>query len=307
MLYLCPLNAHLNPFPMANKEDKVIFRRLLGSYVSSIVSITLVLLLVAIASMLLVNAGRLSDYLKENVKVSVLLKQNVSERAARSFETSVSSCRYVKSTEYISQEQGIAEMRELLGENFMDVFEVSPIPISIDLSLYPAYIHPDSLEIVRRELLSNDIVSEVSYQRGVIDSLNSNIRKISIVIAVFIALLLFISIVLISGTVRLNVYAHRFSIHTMKLVGATNGFIRKPFLAQALVQGLISSLLALLMLIGIMYYLRSEIVQLFQVFPLDLVLEVIAIVVATGVLICLLTSSGVVNRLVKLKKEELYY
>ena len=292
---------------MANKEDKVIFRRILRSYISSIVSITLVLLLVAIASMLLVNAGRLSDYLKENIKVSVLLKQNVSEADARALEDEFSKSRYVKNTQYISQEEGIEQMKEMLGENFMDVFEVSPIPISIDLGLYPAYIHQDSLDMVKREILSLENVNEVSYQRGIVNSLNENIKKISIVIAVFVALLMFISIVLIGNTVRLNVYAHRFSIHTMKLVGATKRFIRRPFIVQAVIQGLIASLLAIAMLLGLMYYLRSEIIQLFKVFPLELLLEVIAIVVATGVLLCTLTSARIVNKLTKLKKEELYY
>ncbi|MCF0174422.1 MAG: FtsX-like permease family protein, partial [Bacteroidales bacterium] len=159
----------------------------------------------------------------------------------------------------------------------------------------------------KREILSLENVNEVSYQRGIVNSLNENIKKISIVIAVFVALLMFISIVLIGNTVRLNVYAHRFSIHTMKLVGATKRFIRRPFIVQAVIQGLIASLLAIAMLLGLMYYLRSEIIQLFKVFPLELLLEVIAIVVATGVLLCTLTSARIVNKLTKLKKEELYY
>ena len=138
------------------------------------------------------------------------------------------------------------------------------------------------------------------------DKLNANLRKISMVLGVFIALLLFISFVLINNTVRLNVFSKRFTIHTMKLVGATKSFIRAPFLVQAVFQGLFSALLAIVMLVGILFFVRNEFEQLFEVFRLDLLLMVMGVVVLAGIVICVVSTTFVVGHLVSLSKDELY-
>jgi cell division transport system permease protein len=137
--------------------------------------------------------------------------------------------------------------------------------------------------------------------------LNANLSKISMVLSIFIALLLFISFVLINNTVRLNVFARRFTIHTMKLVGATRAFIRAPFLGRALLQGVYAALIAIVALVGMLYYVRSEFEQMFEVFRMELLLVVVGIVLATGVLICLISTWLVVNKLVSLSKDDLYY
>ncbi|MBQ9819661.1 MAG: cell division protein FtsX, partial [Bacteroidales bacterium] len=134
-----------------------------------------------------------------------------------------------------------------------------------------------------------------------------NLQKISFVLAVFIALLLFISFVLIGNTIRLNVFSKRFTIHTMKLVGATKSFIRGPFLVQAVFQGLFSALIATILLLGVLFFVRNEFRQLFEIFSLDLLLWVIGIIVASGVLICVVSTYIVVGRLVSLSKDQLYY
>ena len=139
------------------------------------------------------------------------------------------------------------------------------------------------------------------------DTLNDNLRKISLVLGIFIALLLFISFALINNVIRLSVYDKRFTIHTMKLVGATKGFIRGPFLLQSAFLGVFSAIIAILMLIAILYFIRNEFVQLFEIFRLELLLEVIGIVVASGLLICVLSTYFVVNKLVTMRKDELYY
>ena len=164
----------------------------------------------------------------------------------------------------------------------------------------------DSLEVVKKEIRRSGIVDEVVYQQSLVEKLNTNLKKISVVLGVFIVLLLFISFVLINNTVRLNVFSRRFTIHTMKLVGATKSFIRAPFMVQAVFQGLFSALLATLMLVGILFFVRSEFAQLFEVFRLDLLLVVIGVVILSGVVICTISTALVVGHLVSLSKEELY-
>ena len=271
------------------------------------ISISLVLLLVGVASMLLVNAGSVSDYFKENMQVSVLMKDSVSEDRAMAYSQTLLKQDFIKTATYISKEQGQKEMEELLGEDFMDVFETSPIPASIEITLSADYVSSDSLEVVKAKISESDLVAEVNYQASLVDALNANLSKISLILAFFIALMLFISYVLINNTVRLNVFARRFTIHTMKLVGATRSFIRAPFLVQAAFQGIFSAFIAIIALVGILFVLRNGFEQLFEIFRLDLLLIVMGIVLVSGLLICLTSTYFVVNKLVSLKKEELYY
>lgn len=292
---------------MGKGDNKIMKRRLANAYLSSLISISLVLLLVGIASMLLVNAKGVSDYFKENVQVSVMMKQNVQEEAAMAFCEELGKERFIKSTVFVSREQGERELARQLGDDFLDVFETSPIPVSIDVTLMADYVSSDSLEVVRREISASPLVEEVNYQMSLVEALNANLNKISTVLGIFICLMLFISFVLINNTVRLNVFARRFTIHTMKLVGATRQFIRAPFLVQAAFQGIFAAFLAVIALIVIMFFIRSGFVQLFEIFRLELLLMVMGIVLASGLLICLVSTYLVVNKLISLGKDELYY
>ena len=194
-----------------------------------------------------------------------------------------------------------------MGDDFLDIFETSPIPVSIDLTLSADYVSADSLEVVKSVISASPLVDEVVYQKTLVDALNANLNRISMIIGIFVALMLFISYVLINNTVRLNVFARRFTIHTMKLVGATRSFIRAPFLVQSAFQGLFASFIAIIALVAMLYVMRSEFEQLFEIFRLDLLLSVMGIVVASGLTICLVSTWFVVNKLVSLKKDELYY
>lgn len=291
---------------MTAGENKLIRRRLVGAWLSTVISISLVLLLVGVAALLVVNARSVSDYFKENMQVSVLVKQEVDDDEAMEYVAELDAMPFIKSSKFVSREQGTKEMAELLGEDFLKVFETAPIPVSIEVTLKADYVSTDSLEVVKKEIRRSGIVDEVVYQQSLVEKLNTNLKKISVVLGVFIVLLLFISFVLINNTVRLNVFSRRFTIHTMKLVGATKSFIRAPFMVQAVFQGLFSALLATLMLVGILFFVRSEFAQLFEVFRLDLLLVVIGVVILSGVVICTISTALVVGRLVSLSKEELY-
>ena len=291
---------------MASGENKLIRRRLVGAWLSTVISISLVLLLVGVAGLLVANAKSVSDYFKENMQISVLMKQEVGEDEVLEYVSDLDAMPFIKSTKLISREQGTREMADLLGEDFLDVFETAPIPVSVDVTLKADYVSSDSLEVVKGEIGKSALVDEVVYQQSLVDRLNTNLGRISAVLGVFIVLLLFISFVLINNTVRLNVFSRRFTIHTMRLVGATKSFIRAPFLVQAVFQGLFSALLATLMLVGILFFVKSEFEQLFEVFRPDLLLIVIGVVILAGVVICTVSTALVVGRLVSLSKDELY-
>ena len=282
-------------------------RRLANAYMSSVISISLVLMLVGVAAMLLLNARSVTNYFKENMSVAVILKQSVTDDQALGFLTELENERYVKTTKFVSREQGEIEMMEMLGEDFLDVFETSPVPASIDMTLLSDFVSSDSLEVVKAEVMTHDIVDEVNYQKSLVDALNANLSRISAILAVFIALLLFVSYVLINNTVRLGVFARRFTIHTMKLVGATRAFIRAPFLVQAAVQGIFSAVIANAALVGLLYLLKEHVGQLFEIFSKEVLIMVMCVVFAAGLMICVISTYFVVNKLVSLKKDELYY
>ena len=288
-------------------EKRLVRRRLANAYLSTIISISLVLFLVGMAALLLMNAGSVSDYFKEHLQVSVLMKQEVGDEEAMAFQEELERLDFIRQTRFVSKEQGVEETKAMLGEDFLNVFESSPIPASIDLTLEARYVSPDSVERVRAILMESPLVDEVSCQQSLIEALNQNLARIALLLGVFIVLLLFISFVLINNTVRLNVYSRRFTIHTMNLVGATKGYIRAPFLVQAVFQGLISAFIAILLLLALLYFVRREFVQLFDIFPMRLLLCVMGIVVVSGVVICVVSTALAVGRLVGLSKDELFY
>ncbi len=292
---------------MARPEKKLMRKRIVNAYLSSVISISLVLLLTGIAALLAVNARSVSRYLKENMHVSVLLKDEATDAQAQAWAASLGALPYVHNARVITREEGAEELKDMLGEDFLDVFETSPVPVSVDVTLEADYVHPDSLALVTRGLSQSPLVDEVETQQTVVEALTSNLARISIVLGVFILLLLFISFVLINNTVRVSVFARRFTIHTMKLVGATRGFIRAPFVRAAVLQGLASSVLAVGMLWALLEAARRSFPELASLVDLKQLLLVCGIVVVAGVLLCVVSTALVVNRLVAASKDDLYY
>ena len=291
---------------MILNDNKILRKRYVRAFLSSVASISLVLFLVGIAATLLVSEKHIADYLKENMQVSVMMKPQVGESAALQCKKTIDGMAFTRSSSYVSKEQGDKEMASLLGDDFLDVFETSPIPISVNLRLKAEYVSADSLEVVKTRLEGLKEVSEVVCQQSLVEALNSNLNKISLFLAVIISLLLFISFVLINNTVRLSVYARRFTIHTMKMVGATKAFIRRPFVFESIFQGLFASFLAVIFILGALVFLKGQFLQLFSVFTPGMLVWVILIVVGAGLLICTLSTCVTVNKLVGLDKAELY-
>ena len=282
-------------------------KRIVNAYLSSVISISLVLLLTGIATLLIVNARSVSHYLKENMQVSVLLADDATEAQAHRFADSLAARPYVHAARVITREEGARELEAMLGEDFLDVFETSPVPLSVDVTLQADYVQPDSLARVTKALAAAPLVTEVEAQQSLVEALTTNLAKISLVLGVFILLLLFISFVLINNTVRAGVFARRFTIHTMKLVGATRAFIRGPFLRTAVLQGLAASALAVGMLWSLPAAVRRSFPELASLTDVRQMLWVCGVVVACGVLLCVISTFFVVNKLISASKDDLYY
>ena len=292
---------------MSRGENKLLRRRMVNAYLSSVISISLVLLLVGVAALLAVNVGAVSRYLKENVKISVIFNQDVTGKQAETYASSASSLPYVKSVRVVSREEGEKELSEMLGEDFLSVFETSPVPVSADISLNAEYVAPDSLALVVKVLSASPLVDEVDSRQGLVEALDANLARISAVFAVLVAILLTISFALINNMVRLSVYARRFTIHTMKLVGATRSFITAPFLKSAIIQGLVASVLSSAALAGGLYAASRSFPQFFAVLSSSSLLVTVGIIFTTGVLLCALSTYFVVGKLSDAPKDDLYY
>lgn len=292
---------------MSKRENKLLRRRMVNAYLSSVISISLVLLLVGAAALLAVNVSGVSRYLKENMKISVIFNQEVTGEQAEKYAGSASLLPYVKDVRVVSREEGEKELAKMLGEDFLSVFETSPVPVSADVSLKAEYVVADSLALVVKALSASPLVDEVDSRQGLVEALDTNLTKISAVFAVLIAVLLFISFALINNMVRLSVYARRFTIHTMKLVGATRSFITAPFLKAALVQGLVASVISTAALSGILYALNRSFPEFFSVLSRSSLLIAAGIIFAAGALLCTLSTYFVVGKLSEAPKDDLYY
>ena len=290
-----------------NKKTSIIIKRLRASYLSSLLSIALVLILVGTISIIAANAKNVADYFKENMVISVILKQSVTETQAQNLSKEMQDLDFVKSAAFVSKEQGENEMKALLGEDFLNVFESSPIPFSIDLHLDGDMVSKDSLNFVKAKILENSKVEEVTYQESLVEMMNANMTQIGLILAVVVALLMFVSFVLISNTVRLNVFSKRFTIHTMRLVGAKKIFICKPFVIRAMILGAVSGVVASVVIAVTLMYSGNNIEFLKSIFNMQLNYMILLGVIILGVIICGISAAFVTNKLVDMSKDELYF
>lgn len=291
---------------MASVETKLTRRRIAGAYLSSVFSISLVLLLVGVASLLVVGSRNASDYFKENMKLEVVFALDATQQQVMDYGEALAQKPGTKSVEFISKEQGMQEMTSTLGEDFLAVFDTPPIPFSLDVSLNAAYVSDAQVDSLVAEIRRTPLVEDVVYQKSLVDSVNKNLHRISVTLMVIIILLVFISYVLIGNTVRLNLHNKRFSVHTMRLVGATKSFIRRPFMFRSVVQGVIASLLSMIFLLGVLLVVKRQFAQILVMMPQSQLYAILGVMLCTGVLICSAATFITVSRMVTLRKDELY-
>lgn len=282
-------------------------RKLRNSYFTSIISITLVLFLLGLIGILLLNARKISDYVKENIGVSVILNDNLKEIEVLRLQKSIDASYYAKSTNFISKDQAAKEFQEALGEDFTGFLGYNPLLASIEVKLHAEYSNPDSIQQIEKDLSSLPEVKEVYYQRNLISLVNENVRRISLYLLFFSVLLLTISIVLINNTVRLSVYSRRFLINTMQLIGANRSFIRKPFLISGIIQGIIGAAISIILLILLIQAMEGEFRGLVSISDYQFIAFLCIAIVVVAIFITYWAVFFAVNKFLRSKTNELYY
>ena len=291
---------------MANQKPKKIKKRIFSSWLTSMVSISLVLIMLGTLGLILINAGRLSEYVREKIGFTVVLKENLKEVDVIRFQKILNASDYVKSTRYIDKETAAKELAQELGEDFTGFLGYNPLFASIDVKLYANYTHADSLLLIEKKILEYPEVKEVFYQKNLVSVINQNVSKISLVLLIISALLIFIFVALINNTIRISIYSQRFTINTMQMVGASNSFIRKPFLQQSLYWGVYGAIVASIVVLGTFYTYKKELTGTITQTDISVAALVFAIVVLLGMFISYFSTMFAVNKFLRLKFDELF-
>ena len=291
---------------MRNKKNKSLNKKIVSSSVSVIISLSLVLFVVGLLSLVLINAQKLSNYVKENIGFSIMIKEDIKEIELIEFNKILDAEDFTNSTRFISKEQATKELEKDLGEDFVSFLGYNPIMASIDVKLNSSYANNDSLQNISSRLEKSDIVYEVFYQKNLIKKLNSNVGKISFFLICISLVLFFIAFALINNTIRLSVYSKRFIIKTMRLVGAENSFIQKPFLITGVYQGLYSAIFAIFMLIGSIQLIQSETASILNINDLQIIGLVFIVLFCSGIIISGTSTFFAVRKFIYLNEGELY-
>lgn len=280
--------------------------RLRASYITSIISIMLVLFMIGLLGMIIIHGKKLSDYVRENISVSLMLKDNLADEQVQNYLKRLQNTSYVKQAEFISREQAAKQLSNELGEDFVEFLGYNPLPASIDIQLKAGYANNDSIARIERQILAGNLVKEVVYQKSLIDQVNANISKISMVIISFSLILLIISVILINNTIKLSIYARRFLIRSMQLVGATENFIRMPFIKRSALHGIIAAVLADLLLVGTLFLARQRIPEIVALQDISIFALFFLGVLVLGVILSAVSTWISVNKFLKMKIDSLY-
>lgn len=291
---------------MAASPEKISRVSARSSYISTVIGISLVLFMLGCLGFILVNAKKLSQHVKENIQVQVFLKEKTDEKDVLRVKKIIEAEPYVKKSEFISQAKAAKELQQEIGEDFIDFLGYNPLLPSIDVYLHSDYASADSLQWIEQEIARNSFVQEVVYSPDLLKTVNDNIKRITLVFLAFSVLLLLISIALINNTIRLAIFSKRFIIKTMKLVGATPGFIRRPFVYNGIIQGLLASLIAISIIIAIIVSLKEELPEFFELQDLISFGVVFSGITVLGVFISWASTHMAVRRYIRLKSDDVY-
>lgn len=283
----------------ASKKTKTI-------YISTIFSITLVLVMLGVLGLILVHAKNLSIYVKENIVLNIIVDEGAKEADVLQFQKELNANPAVKQTQYVNKELAARNLTQDLGEDFVNFLGYNPLLSTIDVYLKADYANNKSIDALKAQISKNPAVKEVIYQSSLIDMVNKNINTIGLIILGFAAILLVISIALINNTIRLAIYSQRFLIKSMQLVGATKGFIRRPFVFVAMLHGLIASFIAVIILMGLLYYAQKEIPEIVILRNYTEFGVVLLSLVGVGIFITAISTSFAVGRYLRLKIYDLY-
>jgi len=290
-----------------NEHKKIAQKKVRTAFLTTSISISLVLLILGIVGFLLLNAQRLSNYVKENIGVTVYIKDDAKKPDIIKLQKILDAKSYVKSTELITKDMAAKIMTKDLGEDFVAFLGFNPLSTSINIHFYADYAQEDSLQLIQQNLLKYPQVKEVSYKKDLLALINKNIKKISFILIAFSLLLFVISYTLINNTIRLSIYSKRFIIRTMKLVGATKSFIRTPFLINSVAMGLFSSLLSIGILLFLLFFIKNEFTDLINFNEISLLGILFIGIILFGIIISYIATFFAVNKYLRIKENKLYY
>ena len=288
-----------------NKNNSVSYFDM--QFITSSISTTLVLLLLGLVVFFVLAAHNLSIYVRENINFSVLISDDMKAADILKLQKRLDKEPFVKQTEYISKKQALKEQTEAMGTDPEEFLGYNPFTASIEIKLHSDYANSDSIAKIEKLIKKNTNIQEVLYQRELIDLVNENIRNISLVLLTLAVVLTLISFALINNTIRLAIYSKRFLIHTMKLVGASWGFIRRPFLRRNIWSGVLAGIMADAILMGAAYWLVSYEPELIRVITPEVMLLVSGSVLVFGIIITFLCAYLSINKYLRMKASTLYY
>ncbi|MDO9633758.1 MAG: permease-like cell division protein FtsX [Paludibacter sp.] len=288
-------------------EDKKGKYRIGNIHLTSTISMALVLFLIGLVSLLLFVARDVSTQIKENISLSVVLNENISATNTQRIENYLDKSKYVKSVAFISKEEALKEHIQTMGDDPEKFLGYNPLMASFEIKLHAVYANNDSVEIIESKLKVFEGINRIAYQKDIVNLVNDNITKISFVLLVVTTILLLISITLMNNTIRVSIYSNRFLINTMKLVGATPWFIRKPYVIKGMINGFLASLIAIGLLAVLIAYINNNTgLNLFTLQTTTL-FEVSAIVIVLGIVLTALSSYFAVGRYLRMQTNDMYF
>ena len=289
------------------KKHKINRLTLINAKITSVVSVTLVLLLLGLTVLTFFVGKGITSFVKENMSFSVMLTEDVTDLQITDLRKRLDAMPFVKSSLFISKEKAKEQLIEDLGEDPEELLGYNPATDCIDIYLHSNYANSDSLTFVSKMIKAETNVDDLLYRQEALDLVNNNLSKIGAILLVISSILLFISFTLIRNTIRLSIYSKRFIINTMRLVGATNGFIRRPFIVRNIVDGIFAGLLANVLIMGLLYYVGEQYADLRSILQTHDLIYVFATVIILGVIITYLSTVFAVNHYLKMKANHLYY
>jgi len=292
---------------MASSFEKHQKRRLISSYFSVVLSISLVLFLLGLLGLLVLNTKKVADHFKEKIALTIYLKDSAKEVEITQLKQSLALAEYTKSAEFVSKEQAAEDHSETIGENFMEFLGYNPLQNSIDVYLFADYVSSAQLEEITNEIITKDFVEEIVYDKPLIALLNDNVKKISFWVLIISAIFTLIAVLLINSSIRLSVYAKRFTIKTMQMVGATKKFIRRPFIWKSVRLGILGSVLAMFGMGIVLYFLDKNFAELQLIEDKVLLIGLFVFIFLMGVFITWISTFFATQRFLNLRTDELYY
>jgi cell division transport system permease protein len=292
---------------MSTSFEKHQKRRLQSSYISVILSIAFVLFLLGLFGLLVLNTKKISDYFKEQASITIFLNDEADKQTVKNLQTVLKSEIYTKSITYISKEEAAKIAIAENGEDFMEFLGYNPLKNAIDLYLKADFVSPEKMSEIEAELIKNEAVFEVSYDKPLIALLTKNVKRISLWVLVFSGILTIIAMLLINNSIRLSVYSKRFTIKTMQMVGATKRFIRRPFVWSSVKLGAVGALVAMVALAGSLFYLNDNFPEFGFLENYEMLAILFGGILMIGIIITWISAFFATQRFLNLRTDQLYY